>query len=159
MVQVDGLGPLLAQHPFFMGMDPSALDIIVGCCANHVFKPGTFLYRQGEPAERFYLIREGMVSLEFYVPGRDPIALETMEAGEIIGWSWLFPPYEWSNDARAIDTVRVLSIDGKCLRGKIESDHVLGYEIYKRFLPIMARRLLNDRLRILELATEPAIQN
>lgn len=156
MVQIEGLGPLVAQHPFFADMDPGALATVVGCCANHVFKPGTYLYRQGEAADRFFLIREGRVSLEFFVPGRDAIALETVEAGEIIGWSWLVSPYEWSNDARAVDTVRAISLDGACLRGKIEKDRVLGYEIYKRFLPIMAKRLLNDRLRILELATEPA---
>lgn len=156
MVQVDGLGPIVAQHPFFADMDPAALGIVVGCCANHVFKSGTFLYRQGEKADKFYLIREGRVSLEFYVPGRESIALETLEAGEIIGWSWLIPPYEWSNDARAVDTVRAISIDGACLRGKMEKDRVLGYEITRRFLPIMARRLMNDRLRILELATEPS---
>lgn len=155
MVQVEGLGPLLAEHPFFADMDRGALDIIVGCCANHVFKPGTYLFRQGEPANKFYLIREGMVSFEIYVPGRPPIAVETVEAGEIIGWSWLVPPYEWGNDCRAIETVRAFSVDGACLRGKLDSDRVLGYEIYKRFLPIMARRLFNDRLRIVELATEP----
>lgn len=156
MVQVEGLGPIVAQHPFFADMDPAALEIVVGCCANHVFKAGTYLYRQGEKADKFYLIREGRVSLEFYVPGREPIALETFEAGEIIGWSWLIPPYEWSNDARAVDTVRAISLDGACLRAKMEKDRVLGYEITRRFLPIMARRLLNDRLRILELATEPS---
>jgi CRP-like cAMP-binding protein len=156
MVQIEGLGPLLSEHPFFADMDKSALEIVVGCCANHVFKPGVYLYRQGEPADKFYLIREGLVSLEIYVPGRSPIAIETLEAGEIVGWSWLFPPYQWSNDCRAVDTVRAISLDGACLRRKIESDRVLGYEIYKRFLPIMARRLLNDRLRIVELATEPS---
>lgn len=155
MVQVENLGPLLAQHPFFADMDPDALAIVVGCCANHVFKPGTFLYRQNTAADRFFLIRSGMVSLEFFVPGRESVALETIEAGEIIGWSWLVPPYQWSNDARALETVRAISVDGACLRRKIENDRVLGYEIYKRFVPIMARRLMSDRLRILELATEP----
>lgn len=156
MVQIENLEPLLAQHPFFAGMDAGALATVVGCCANHVFKPGAFLYRQNQPAEHFFLIRAGRVSLEFFVPGRDSIILETIEAGEIIGWSWLVAPYQWSNDGRAVETVRAISIDGACLRRKMESDRVLGYEIYKRFVPIMAKRLLSDRLRILELATEPA---
>lgn len=155
MVQIDNLGPIIAQHPFFADWDPGALEVVIGCCANHVFKPGSYIYRQGEPADRFYLIREGLVAMEIYVPGRPAISVETLEAGEIMGWSWLFPPYEWSNDARAVETVRTVSIDGACLRRKIESDKTLGYEIYKRFLPIMAKRLLQARLRIVELATEP----
>ncbi|MDR3440895.1 cyclic nucleotide-binding domain-containing protein [Telmatospirillum sp.] len=156
MVEIEGLGPLVATHPFFTGMDPSALEIIVGCCANAVFKTGAHLYRQGEPADKFYLIRDGLVTLEVYVGGRPAIAIETVEAGEIVGWSWLVSPYKWSNDARASGTVRAISIDGACLRRKMEADRVLGYEIYKRFLPVMARRLLNNRERIVELATEPA---
>lgn len=156
MVQVEGLGPLLATHPFFADMDPSALDTIVGCCANEVFRTGSYLYRQGESADKFYLLREGLVTLEAYVPGRPPIAIESVEAGEIIGWSWLVPPYKWSVDARASGTARVISVDGACLRRKMEADRVLGYEIYKRFLPVMARRIVQNRLRIVELATEPA---
>lgn len=156
MVQIEGLGPLVATHPFFADMDQSALDTIVGCCANEVFKTGSYLFRQGQPADKFYLIRDGRVTMEVYVPGRPSVAIETVEAGEIIGWSWLVPPYKWSNDARASDTVRVISLDGACLRGKIEADRVLGYEIYKRFLPVMARRLHQNRERIVELATEPA---
>ncbi len=155
MVQIEGLGPILAQHPFFADMDQGPLDIITGCCANEVYKAGEFLYRQGQPADKFYLVRDGMINLEIYVPGRPPISVETVEAGEIIGWSWLIPPYQWSNDARAIDSVRVISLDGACLRRKMEADRALGYEVYKRFVPIMAKRLLTTRLRIVELATEP----
>ena len=154
-MKIEGLGPLVAEHPFFAGMDPAALEIVVGCCANEVFKPGAYLYRQGEAADKFYLVRDGLVAIEIYVPGRPPIAVETVEAGEIIGWSWLTPPFKWSNDARAADTVRAISIDGACLRTKMEKDRTLGYEIYKRFMPIMARRLLQNRIRIVELATEP----
>lgn len=156
MVQIEGLGPILHDHPFFADMDPKALEIIVGCCSNQLFKTGTYLFRQGEPAEKFYLLRTGLVSLELYVPGRQPIAVETIEAGEIVGWSWLIPPFTWSSDARAVDTVRAIAVDGACLRRKMENDRTLGYEIYKRFLPILAKRMANNRLRILELALEPA---
>lgn len=155
MVQIEGLGPILAQHPFFTDMDPGALDIITGCCANEVVRAGSHLYRQGDPADKFYLLREGRVQLEIYVAGRPPITIETMEAGEIIGWSWLIPPYTWSNDAHAVEMTRLISVDGACLRRKMEADRVLGYEIFKRFVPIMARRLAQTRLRIVELAIEP----
>lgn len=155
MVQIEGLGPILAQHPFFADMDPGALAIITGCCANEVVKAGSPLYRQGDPADKFYLMREGRIQLEIYVPGRPAIVVETVEAGEIIGWSWLIPPYKWSNDARAVEMTRLISVDGACLRRKMEADRTLGYEIFKRFIPIMANRLMHNRLRIVELATEP----
>ena len=156
MVQDRGLGPTLAAHPFFDDMDPVALETIVGCAANAVFRPGEFIFRQGEDADNFYLVREGRIALEIYVPGRQGgIVVETVEAGEIVGWSWINPPYRWSSDARAAATARVLTLDAACLRNKMEDDRTLGYELYKRFVPVMARRLAACRLRIVELATEP----
>ncbi len=92
MVQIEGLGPLVASHPFFADMDPASRETIVGCSANEVLKTGSYLYRQGASADKFHLIRDGLVTMEAYVPGRPPISIETVESGEIIGWSWLVPP-------------------------------------------------------------------
>jgi CRP-like cAMP-binding protein len=155
MVNIVGLEDTLAHHPFAQGMSENVLDTIVGCCSNAVYHPGDYIFREGEPADN--LIRHGLVALEIHVPQGPPIVVETLEAGEIFGWSWLLPPYRWSNDARASEQVRLLKLDGACLRGKMENDHSLGFEIYKRFLPIMARRLSSDRMRIVELTTEPPI--
>jgi CRP/FNR family transcriptional regulator, cyclic AMP receptor protein len=157
MVNIVGLEDTLAYHPFAQDMNADVLSTIVGCCSNAVYHPGDYIFREGKPADNFYLIRHGLVALEIHVPQGPPIVVETLEAGDIFGWSWLLPPYRWSNDARASEQVRLLKLDGACLRGKMESDHSLGYEIYKRFLPIMARRLASDRLRIVELATEPPV--
>jgi CRP-like cAMP-binding protein len=156
MVQIEGLGPTLAQHPFFAGMDPGALETVVGCCANAVFRPGHYIFREGGAADHFYLIRDGIIALEIHVPGRDAVVVEKLGSGEIFGWSWLVSPYMWTSDARAADNVRLIAIDGACLRRKMEADRVLGYELYKRFVPIMARRLASNHSRIVELATEPA---
>jgi CRP-like cAMP-binding protein len=156
MVQIEGLGPTLAQHPFFSGMDPGALETVVGCCANAVYRPGSYIFREGGAADFFYLIRGGVVALEVHVPGRGAIVIETLESGEIFGWSWLISPHTWSNDARAADTLRLITVDGACLRRKMEADRVLGYELYKRFMPVLARRLTANRKRIVELASEPA---
>ncbi|MFL5257428.1 MAG: cyclic nucleotide-binding domain-containing protein [Rhodopila sp.] len=157
MVNIVGLEDILAHHPFAQGMDPEALNTIVGCCSNAVYRPGEYIFREGDSADNFYLIRQDLVALEIHVPQGSPIVVETLEAGDIFGWSWLMPPYRWSNDARASEQVRLLKLDGACLRNKMESDRVLGYEIYKRFLPIMARRLAGTRMRIVELATEPPV--
>ena len=152
MVEIEGLGPLLAEHPFFAGMDPSALDTVVSCCANAVYRPGSYIFREDGAADHFYLIRSGAVALEVHIPGRQAVVVETLQSGEILGWSWLIPPHTWSSDARAAETAQVIVIDGACLRRKMEADRVLGYEIYKRFLPILARRLAAHRRRVVELA-------
>ncbi|MCW2247909.1 CRP-like cAMP-binding protein [Azospirillum fermentarium] len=155
MVAIEGLGRLLAEHPFFQDMKPDVRDIVVGCCANAHYRPGEFLFKEGGKADHFYLIRQGTVGVEVHVPGRPGVVVETIGEGDIIGWSWLVPPYVWSFDARAMDQVRAITIDGACLRPKLEANHELGYEMYKRFIPIMGRRIGEARLRIVELTTEP----
>jgi CRP-like cAMP-binding protein len=155
MVENVGLEQILADHPFAKDMPPQVLSTISGCCSNAVYHPGDYIFREGEAADHFFLIRHGLVALEIHLPQGPPIVVETLETGDIFGWSWLMPPYRWSSDARASEQVRLLKLDGACLRGKIESDHLLGYEVYRRFLPIMARRLATTRLRIVELVIEP----
>jgi CRP/FNR family cyclic AMP-dependent transcriptional regulator len=157
MVQIVGLEGILSEHPFARDLPPEVLQTIAGCCSNAAYHPGDYIFREGEPADHFFMIRQGLVALEIHVPQGPPIVVETLETGEIFGWGWLVPPYKWTNDARASEQVRLLKLDGACLRGKMEVDRALGYEIYKRFLPIMAKRLATTRLRIVELATEPPV--
>ena len=111
---------------------------------------GEFLFHEGDPANQFYLVRSGRVRLETLVPGRAPVVLETIQAGEVIGWSWLFPPYLWHFDAVATESVRATVFDGKCLRGKCEENHDLGYELAMRSAQIMMQRLQATRLQLLD---------
>lgn len=145
------LEPILAAHPFFLGLEERYLPLLVGCATNMRYGAGEFLLREGEEANRFYLIRGGKVRLEIFVPGRGPIAVQTIGEGDILGWSWLFPPYRWSLDAQALEPVRVIALDGACLRGKCDADHDLGYELHKRFAPIIVQRLQATRLQVLDL--------
>ena len=108
------------------------------------------LFREGDPANQFFLIRHGQVALEIGVPGQTPIVFATIGAGEIVGASWLVPPYRWMFDARAVLLTRAIGIDAACLRGKCEADHDLGYDMMKRFLPILVQRLHATRLQILD---------
>jgi len=151
MGHIEGLDRLLKEHPFFAEMDPAACDIIAGCAANERFNAGDYIFREGEPADRFYLIRHGSVAIEVHVPGREPIVVETLHAGDILGWSWLVSPYKWMADARAMQLVRAVSLDATCLRGKYEHDHTLAYELFKRFIPVMARRLEAGRLQMVDI--------
>ncbi len=84
-------------------------------------------------------------------PGRPPLVLQTVGAGDILGWSWLIPPYHWMFDAVALEPTRTIALDGRCLRGKCEADRVLGYELLKRFAHIMEQRLQATRLQLLDL--------
>jgi CRP/FNR family transcriptional regulator, cyclic AMP receptor protein len=147
---METLERILAGHPFFADLDPAYLQLIVGCASNVRFEAGRFLFHAGEQANAFYLIRAGRIALEIAPPGRPPIALETLGPGEILGWSWLIPPYTWVFDARSVEPSRAIALDGKCLRDKCEADHDLGYELLKRFAHIVEGRLQAARMQIMD---------
>jgi CRP-like cAMP-binding protein len=147
---------LVAEHPFFAGLPASVTQVLAGCGSNAVYPAGTFMMREGTAADTFHLIRHGAVALEIYLPGREALVVETLNEGDILGWSWLAPPYRWSLDARAVQLTRAVSLDAKCLRGKMDDDHELGYELYKRFMPIIQQRLQAGRLQLIDMYGVPA---
>jgi CRP/FNR family transcriptional regulator, cyclic AMP receptor protein len=142
---------ILAKHPFFDHLESRYVDLLAGCASNVVFKPGDAIVRTGEEANHFYLIRQGRVSLEMQMPPRGSIRLQTIEGGDILGWSWLFPPYRWRFDARSLEVTRAIALNGKCLREKSERDHDLGYQLLKRFAAIVDQRLQATRLQLLDM--------
>jgi CRP-like cAMP-binding protein len=150
-MKVEGLDILMQEHPFFEGLSAEALELLAGCAANERFPAGATIAREGDPADKFFLIRHGTVAQEIRIPGKDPLIVETLEEGDILGWSWIVPPYRWTFDARALDLVRAISLDAKCLRGKCEEDHSLGYDFYQRIVPVMSRRLTAVRLRLVDM--------
>ena len=148
---METLRPILAEHPFFKDLGVRHLELIVGCASNVRFNAGEFIFRQGEEADQFYLIREGLVALEIFVAGRGPVTVQTMGEGEVLGWSWLVPPYRWMFDAHATELTRAIALDGKCLRNKSEQDHDLGYQLLKRFSTVVQGNLDAARLQILNI--------
>lgn len=148
---METLERILGEHPFFQDLEPAQLGVVVGCAANLRFDSGAFLIRAGEEANQFFLLRDGKVALEVAAPGQQPLVLQTVGAGDILGWSWLIPPYHWMFDAVALEPTRTIALDGRCLRGKCEADRVLGYELLKRFAHIMEQRLQATRLQLLDL--------
>jgi CRP-like cAMP-binding protein len=141
---------ILARHAFFAGFAAEHSQIVAACARNHRYDAGEYLFREGGSATEFFLIRHGQVALEISAPGQTPIVFATLGEGEIVGASWLVPPYRWMFDARAVVLTRAIGIDAACLRGKCEADHDLGYEMMKRFLPILVQRLHATRLQILD---------
>jgi CRP/FNR family cyclic AMP-dependent transcriptional regulator len=140
----------LVQHPFFSGFAAGHSRLVAGCARYRHFKAGEYLFHEGDPAEEFFLILEGKIALDIIAPGLAPIVFATLGAGEIVGASWVVPPYRWAFDARAVAPTRAIGIDATCLRGKCEADHHLGYEMMKRFLPVVVKRLHATRLQLLD---------
>ena len=147
---METLEPILAKHPFLKGLEPRHLKILVGCASNVRFNAGQFLFHEGEEANEFYMIRGGKVAVQIQGAERGPITVQTIGEGDVLGWSWLIPPYRWRFDAKALELTRAIALDGKCLRTKSEEDHDLGYELLKRFAGIIVERLEAARLQLLD---------
>jgi len=149
-MEIEGLERILREHSFFAGLGDAFLALVSGCARNVRFEAGHYLFHEGEPANEFYLLRHGRVALELHAPGRGPITFQTLGEGEIVGVSWLIPPYRWAYDARALTLVRAIGVDAACLRQKCEADHDLGYEMMKRVTSVLIQRLQTTRLQILD---------
>ncbi len=147
---METLERLLREHPFLKTMEDRHLEFMTGCAANVRFAAGQFLFKEGDPADAAYLVREGRVALEIHAPGRGSTLIATIEGGQVFGWSWLFPPYRWHFEARAVEPVRAITFKGDCLRSKCEADHDLGYELLKRLLQEIDRNLERIHLQLLD---------
>jgi CRP-like cAMP-binding protein len=147
---METLEPILAAHPFFKGLDPVYLKLVTGCASNARFDAGTTIFREGEDATQFYIVRQGKVALDVLAPGHGPVVVETVEEGEVLGWSWLFAPYMWRFNARAVEMTRTIALDGKCLRDKCENDPAFGYEMMKRVANVMQDRLSALTLQLMD---------
>lgn len=141
---------MIAEVPLFAGLEDEALELIAGCASNARFAEGDVLFREGDEADVFYVIRHGSVAIELHSPPRGGVTIESVVPGEVLGWSWLFPPHRWHFDARALSQVRVTAFDGACLRGKCDEDPAFGYELMKRFAQVMLERLQWTRFRLLD---------
>jgi CRP-like cAMP-binding protein len=141
----------LPQHPFFAGLDDDTIRFISGCAQNEHVRAGKHLFKEGKPADSFYVVRHGRVSLEAAAPGRGPIIIDMLGDGDVVGWSWLVPPYRWMFDARAVEETSVVALDGACLRSKCDDDPRLGYLLMQRVSHVMVERLTSAHVRLLDL--------
>jgi CRP/FNR family transcriptional regulator, cyclic AMP receptor protein len=160
--EVEAMATRVALHPFLAGMNPAQLALLTDCAIPVHFKKGQTILREGDLANRFYLIESGKVVLESGEGFGDPVIVETIGAGDLLGWSWMFPPYVWHFTARAAEDTEAIFFYGTILREYCERDHSLGYELFKRITPIMMKRLQSARRRMLSVhahgaALEPAI--
>lgn len=142
--------PLLRGHKFFAGLQDDHLALLTGCAANVVFPAGTFLFREGEPADAFFLIRDGSLALEIAAPAGGALVVQTLGPGDVAGFSWLIEPHRWEFDGRVTERLRAIQLDGTCMRGKCDADPRLGYELMRRFAALATTRLQATRLQLLD---------
>lgn len=147
---METIEPLLAEHPVLKGLDKEHLQLIVGCASNVRFEPGSYIAHDGDESNEFFLVRHGSVAIEVYSPAKGAITINTVQAGELLGWEWLVWPYRVHFDARVLEQVRAIRIDGKCLRGKFANDPHLENAMLKRFVPIIVDRLEAVTMQLLD---------
>ena len=141
---------IISEHPFFAGLNKEYASLLAGCAKHMRFEAGQFLFHEGDGADWFHLVQHGKVALQVHGPER-VMTFQTLGKNELVGVSWLVPPYRWNYDAKALDTTVTLALDAKCLRGKCDADHDLGYGMMQRFMPPLIERLHATRLQLLDL--------
>jgi CRP-like cAMP-binding protein len=141
---------LLAGHPFLAGMSPDHLARLAVWGHRSVFHAGARIFDEGGHADRFWLIRDGQVRLDTHLPARGDVVVETLGAGTVLGWSWLFAPYRWHFGATAVEPTLTVVLDGTGVRRLSTEDPVIGYELHRRFMAVVVDRLQSTRMRLLD---------
>jgi CRP/FNR family cyclic AMP-dependent transcriptional regulator len=141
----------VAATPFLAGMSDGHIETLARCACRVRFDQDTIIFRQGETANRFYLIEAGSVQLQAAIPGAEgEIVAGTIDSGGVVGWSWLLPPYECLFTARALSETSALFFYGTMLREHSEADPSLGFELLKRIATGLVKRLEAARERLVE---------
>lgn len=144
------LGQFLSQHPFFEHLDADSVALVAGCARNVHFRASATVFREDDPADTFYAVRSGRIALTLHSP-TGPLIVDNAGAGEVVGWSWLVPPYRWTFGGQATGDCSAVALDGACLRGKCEQDPALGYALLQQVVGVMSERIHSARLRLLDL--------
>jgi CRP/FNR family transcriptional regulator, cyclic AMP receptor protein len=142
------LKSLIAGHPFVRGLSPLHVSTITDYAMTTQFEPGQLIFSEGELANRFYLLLDGEVVLENKVNRENLVLIETLGAGDVLGWSWMFEPYTWHFDARATRPTRAIFFYGTWLREFCDHNPELGYELMKRIAEVLIQRLQATRRQL-----------
>lgn len=148
-MRITPIRDLLARHPVFRTWDSEDIDLLAGCARNEVVDRGELLAMEGGEADRFFLIREGLVAHELHAPG-GTLTVDTATDGELVGWAWIFPPFRWTNDVRAVERTRLVTVEAACLRDKADADPAFGYRAMQHFAAVLVGQLDATRLRLLD---------
>jgi CRP-like cAMP-binding protein len=150
-MQTHDMAELLAAHPIFTGFDRASLDELAGCARIESWRAGATIFREGDVADALWLIRRGEVAVEIAAPGRAPLVVETLHAGDVLGWSWLLPPHRFMADALALSEAGGLRLDAACLRRECDEQPAIGFRFLKSWLPHLTERMRAQRLQMFDL--------
>lgn len=142
---------MLAEHPFSKGMKLAHLKTLADAAMTKEFEAGESIFRDDDLANRFYLIEHGKIIIEFPDREGDPVPIEILGDGDMVGWSWLFPPYYSHFDARALERTSAIFVFGTKIREESYRDHDFGYELMKRVCRVLIERLQATRKQVLAL--------
>ena len=145
------LAGLIAKQPFFFGLTPPQIEMLAESAMRADFATGQVIFREGEPANRFYLMLEGKVVLECRAESGEVIPIQTVGPGEDLGWSWMFAPYYLHFSARAVEPAKAIFFYGTRLRQRCEEDENLGRELTRRIVKVVIQRLETMRKRLCQL--------
>jgi CRP-like cAMP-binding protein len=146
-----GTPSALASHPFLQALSERHRTRLASGVRAFTATPGEYLAREGEQAHAFYLMQSGEVTIGTHLAERGAAPIQTVGAGEVVGWSWLLPPYRWQFDARVALAVQGLAFDAAWLREQCEQDHELGYQLLKQLLAVVSSRLAATRVQRLDI--------
>jgi len=149
-VRTSTIGDELARQRSLATLEPADLDLLAGCARLEVHPAGTFLAREGQPADRFWVLRRGRVAVEL-ATGPAALVIETRSAGDVVGWSWIFPPHRWVYDVVVAERAHVVRVDTACLLDKCDRDPAFGYRLMRCFAGLVVAQLEATRLRLLDL--------
>ncbi len=138
----------VAAHPFLLGMNEQHVRLLADCAMHSHFHTDEIIFREGEAANRFYLIVRGKIRLESSTLG-EPVPIDEIHDGDLLRWSWLFPPNAWHFTARTLEETDAIFFYGTILREYCEKDHSLGFELFKRMSAVMLRRLQAARQKLM----------
>lgn len=146
---------VLAAQPFLRGMPPAQVRALAGLCEHVTVAAGRRLFEEGASADRFWIIDAGQVTLDASVPGRGRVVIETLGRSDVIGLSWMQPPYQWRFGAVATQPTQAFAFDARAVRNACDADPVLGYELSRRFSGVVVRRLQATRARLIDAWAHP----
>ncbi len=149
----------IMRHPFFQGMRAEHVDLLAQDAVEKTFETGDILFLQEEPAADFYLLESGRVAIEAHEPADGTTQVQVVETGDVVGWSWLFPPFVWHFQARALQPTRVVVLNGGRLLVEAERDPEFGFELMKRIAQVVIRRLQATRTQLLRTELEGALRD
>lgn len=151
MPTIDISETLVVNHPFLRGLDPHFLHFFTDCASLRRVPPGEEIFHEGNDADHFYLIHNGKIALQTFVPGCGMVNIHTLGSGDALGWSWLFAPHQWHFTATALQPTQLIQFDAPSLRDKAEENRDFRCELVERVAHMLLDRLQGTRLQLIDL--------